>query len=138
MTIINGTSSTYESFCGENINDKEKIEAFKNNFKNAKGPDFISCLGGYVNILGPNKTDNMDQLFIIRRAMLLRSLLVRKTPYLINDNGETQVDNGIIRALLTVSRFKHESRSMEAILEMSMLSVVKKWIIEQKTKSLVF
>lgn len=128
FVFAGGTSSTYESFCGEYIKDKEKIEIFKSNFKNAKGPDFVSRLRGYVNILGPNQTDKeLDQLFIIRRAMLLRSLLVRKTPYLINDNGEAQVDNGIIRALLKVSKFKHESRSMEAILEMSMLSGAKKW-----------
>ena len=128
FVFAGGTSSTYESFCGEDIKDNAKVELFENNFKNAKGPDFVSRLRGYVNILGPNQTDNnMDQLFIIRRAMLLRSLLVRKTPYLINDNGEAQVDNGIIRALLKVSKFKHESRSMEAILEMSTLSGVKKW-----------
>ncbi|WP_455538199.1 RyR domain-containing protein [Terrisporobacter sp.] len=128
FVFAGGTSSTYESFCGEDIKDKDKIELFEKSFKNAKGPDFVSRLRGYVNILGPNQTDkDWDQLFVIRRAMLLRSLLVRKTPYLINDNGEAQVDNGIIRALLKVSKFKHESRSMEAILEMSMLSGVKKW-----------
>ncbi|WP_455539724.1 RyR domain-containing protein [Terrisporobacter sp.] len=128
FVFAGGTSSTYESFSGENIKDKDKIELFENTFKSAKGPDFISRLRGYVNILGLNQTDkDLDQLFIIRRAMLLRSLLVRKVPYLINDNGEAQVDNGIIRALLKISKFKHESRSMEAILEMSMLSGAKKW-----------
>lgn len=127
FVFAGGTSSTYESFCGEDITDKEKIELFETNFKNAKGPDFVSRLRGYVNILGPNRTDEWDQLFVIRRAMLLRTLLVRKTPHLISDNGEAQVDNGIIRALLKISKFKHESRSMEAILEMSMLSGAKKW-----------
>lgn len=128
FVFAGGTSSTYEGFCGEEIKDEDKIESFTNTFKNAKGPDFVSRLRGYVNILGPNQTDKKwDQLFIIRRAMLLRSLLIRKAPYLINDNGEAQVDNGIIRALLKIPKFKHESRSMEAILEMSMLSGVKKW-----------
>ena len=127
FVFAGGTSSTYEGFCGEEIKDEDKIESFTNTFKNAKGPDFVSRLRGYVNILGPNQTDKKwDQLFIIRRAMLLRSLLIRKAPYLINDNGEAQVDNGIIRALLKIPKFKHESRSMEAILEMSMLSGVKK------------
>lgn len=128
FVFAGGTSNTYESFCGENIEDTDKQEIFIRNFQIAKGPDFISRLRGYVNILGLNQTDKKwDQLFIIRRAMLLRSLLVRKTPHLINDKGEAQVDTGIIRALLKVSRFKHESRSMEAILEMSMLSDAKKW-----------
>ena len=68
-----------------------------------------------------------DQLFIVRRAMLLRSLLERKTPDLIDDSGEAQIDNGVLRALLKVPRYKHESRSMEAILEMSRLSNTVKW-----------
>lgn len=128
FVFAGGTSSTYEAFCGENIVEDDKLEAFQNTFKNAKGPDFVSRLRGYVNILGPNQTDKKwDQLFIIRRAMLLRSLLVRKTPFLINGNGEAQVDNGIIRALLKIPKYKHESRSMEAIMEMSMLAGVKKW-----------
>ena len=128
FVFAGGTSNTYESFCGETIEDTEQQGIFLRNFQNAKGPDFVSRLRGYVNILGLNQTDKKwDQLFIIRRAMLLRSLLVRKTPHLINDKGEAQVDSGIIRALLKVSRFKHESRSMEAILEMSMLSDAKKW-----------
>ena len=32
-----------------------------------------------------------------------------------------------LRALLKITRYKHESRSMEAILEMSMLTNAKKW-----------
>ena len=59
--------------------------------------------------------------------MLLRSLIERKTPHLIDENGEAQIDNGVLRALLKVPRYKHESRSMEAILEMSILTNAKKW-----------
>lgn len=129
FVFAGGTSSTYESFCGEVQNESSnRNDSFSETFKNAKGPDFISRLRGYVNILGPNQTDRKwDQLYIIRRAMLLRSLLVRKTPYLINDNGEAQVDDGIIRALLKVPKYKHEARSMEAIIDMSMLTGAKKW-----------
>ena len=128
FVFAGGTSSTYEAFCGEKIDDEEKYEIFLENFQNAKGPDFISRLRGYVNILGPNQTDKTwDQLFILRRAMLLRSLLVRKVPYLINEKGEAQVDVRVIRALLKVPKYKHETRSMEAILEMSMLAGAKKW-----------
>ena len=54
--------------------------------------------------------------------MLLRSLLERKVSHLINDNEEAQIDDGVLRALLKIKRYKHESRSMEAILEMSMLT----------------
>jgi hypothetical protein len=117
-----------KEFCGENIEDEEEYRRFLLGFKRAKGPDFLSRLRGYVNILGPNQTNKQrDQLFIVRRAMLLRALLENKTPHLINDRGEAQIDNGVLRALLKIPRYKHESRSMEAILEMSLLANAKKW-----------
>ena len=119
---------TFKEFCGEDIKDEVEHKEFLSEFQNAKGPDFVSRLRGYVNILGPNQTDEQwDQLFVIRRAMLLRSLIERKTPHLINERGEAQIDNGVLRALLKVPRYKHESRSMEAILEMSILTNARKW-----------
>ncbi|QZY54961.1 RyR domain-containing protein [Crassaminicella profunda] len=128
FVFAGGTSSTFKEFCGEDITDEEEQKQFRKSFKSAKGPDFISRLRGYVNILGPNQVNGkLDQLFIIRRAMLLRSLLERKEPHLINEKGEAQIDNGVLRALLKIPRYKHESRSMEAILEMSMLTQAKKW-----------
>lgn len=128
FVFAGGTASTYEEFCGEKIYEELEKEHFWKEFKNAKGPDFISRLRGYVNILGPNQVNTQsDSLFIVRRAMLLRSLIARKVPHLINEKGEALVDNGIIRALLKIPRFKHESRSMEAILDMSTLAEAKKW-----------
>ena len=128
FVFAGGTSSTYSQFCGETIQDETEYKQFYRQFQIAKGPDFISRLRGYVNILGPNQTDDhWDHLFIIRRAMLLRTLLERKTPHLINEQGQAQIDDGVLRALLKVPRYKHESRSMEAILDMSRLSQAKKW-----------
>jgi hypothetical protein len=128
FVFVGGTSSTFKGFCGEMITDEREYKDFYAAFRNAKGPDFISRLRGYVNILGPNQTDEQrDHLFIIRRAMLLRSLLERKVPHLINKDREAQIDNGVLRAMLKVPAYKHESRSMEAILEMSSLSNSKKW-----------
>lgn len=128
FVFAGGTSSTFEEFCGETITDEKEKKRFLMEFKSAKGPDFISRLRGNVNILGPNpSTHRVDQLFVIRRAMLLRSLFERKLPHLINDRGEAQIDNGVLRALLKVPRYKHESRSMEAIMDMSILTGAKKW-----------
>lgn len=127
FVFAGGTSSTFKEFIGEDIKEENEKKNFFIDFKGAKGPDFTSRLRGYVNILGPNQTNEKDQLFIIRRAMLLRSLLERKVPHLINDDGEAQIDNGVLRALLKIKRYKHESRSMEAILEMSMLTNAKTW-----------
>ncbi|MDW8802394.1 RyR domain-containing protein [Clostridium sp. A1-XYC3] len=127
FVFAGGTNSTFREFHGEDIKDENERKQFLLEFKGAKGPDFISRLRGYVNILGPNQTDERDQLFIIRRAMLLRSLIERKVPHLIDDNGKAKIDNGVLRALLKIRRYKHESRSMEAILEMSMLTNAKIW-----------
>jgi hypothetical protein len=128
FVFAGGISSTLNEFCGEDIEDDQEHKRFLLEFKGAKGPDFLSRLRGYVNILGPNQTNQqLDQLFIIRRAMLLRMLLEKKVSHLINDRGEAQIDNGILRALLKIPKYKHESRSMEAILEMSLLTNAKKW-----------
>jgi hypothetical protein len=128
FVFAGGTSSTFNKFCGEDIENENEKKQFAREFRDSKGPDFVSRLRGYVNILGPNQTDKeWDQLFIIRRAMLLRSLMESKVPHLIGAHGEAQIDNGVLRALLKVPEYKHESRSMEAILEMSMLNNAKKW-----------
>lgn len=128
FVFAGGTAVTYEAFCGEGIDELAVKMKFDKEFINAKGPDFISRLRGYVNILGINQTEKTsDPLFIIRRAMLLRSLLERKVPHLIGDNGEAFINNGVVRAMLNVPRYKHESRSMEAIVEMSMLNNAKRW-----------
>lgn len=128
FVFAGGTSSTFKDFRGETIEETIEYEQFFKEFQSKKGPDFISRLRGYVNILGPNQTDEKwDPLFVIRRAMLLRSFIERKTPHLLNENGEAQIDNGVVRAMLKVARYKHESRSMEAIMEMSSLSFAKTW-----------
>ncbi len=128
FVFAGGTSTTFKDFRGEDIEYEDEKKKFLLEFKTAKGPDFVSRLRGYVDILGPNQTDKQwDQLFIIRRAMLLRSLLERKVPHLINDKKEAQIDNGVLRAMLKIPRYKHESRSMEAILEMSRLTSARKW-----------
>lgn len=128
FVFAGGTSSTIKEFCGEDMKDETEYKQFISQFQSAKGPDFVSRLRGYVNTLGPNQTDERwDQVFIVRRAMLLRSLLERKVPHLLDGGGEAQIDNGVLRALLKIPKYKHESRSMEAILEMSMLTNAKKW-----------
>ena len=86
-------------------------------FRNVKGPDFLSRLRGTISILGPNKKDDNDKNYILRRALLLRSLCVRKLG--MDKDGKAPVADGIIRAMLTVPEFRHGARSMEAILDMS-------------------
>jgi len=100
LVFAGGTANTFDEFTKQ---DK--------NFKNIKGPDFISRLRGTINVLGPNPKDDTDKNYILRRALLLRSLCER--------NNIASISQNIIRAMLHVPEYKHGARSMEAILDMS-------------------
>lgn len=128
FVFAGGTSSSFSEFCGEKIEDEDEKRVFLKEFRSTKGPDFVIRLRGYINILGPNQSDDNDQLFMIRRAMLMRSLIEQKLPHLINENGEAQIDNDVLRAMLKIPRYKHESRSLEVIMDMSILTHAKKWV----------
>lgn len=99
--------------------------------RDAKAPDFISRLRGYVNILGANPPDDTedkkvsDPFYQIRRAILLRSILWQNVPQIFSNRdqkGRLNIDNGILRALLKTRCYKHGARSMEAIIGMSNLA----------------
>jgi hypothetical protein len=87
----------------------------------AKATDFISRLRGYVDILGPNPTDGDDRTYVLRRALLLRALLLGKAPGLFRNN-QLDIDPGVLRAFLDVTTYVHGARSMESIVDMSALS----------------
>lgn len=94
-------------------------------FCEAKGPDFVSRLKGFVNILGPNRTKGAsDPYYVVRRAILLRSILYRDAPHLFEKKGDLQllnIDTGVLRALLNVTKYEHGVRSMESLIAMSLL-----------------
>ena len=117
FVFAGGTSETMQLF-DRGASDPE--------FRAVKGPDFVSRLKGFVNILGPNpKTDVADPFFLIRRAILLRSILARDARQFFNrrdGKDMLEIDSGVLRALLQTRRYKHGVRSMESILAMSTLS----------------
>jgi len=97
-------------------------------FKQAKGPDFVSRLKGYVNVLGPNPRTGggvrSDPAHIIRRASALRSMLLRDAKHLFAEKeGDfvPNIDPGVLRAFLHTRDYHHGSRSMEAVIAMSLL-----------------
>lgn len=87
----------------------------------AKGPDFVSRLKGYVNVLGPNPQGEDDPFHLIRRAILLRSILQRAAPRLFAQR-QLNIDPGVLRAFLQTREFRHGARSLEAVVAMSRLS----------------
>jgi hypothetical protein len=114
FVFAGGTSATFAEFSREGAD-----EPAQQAFRDAKGPDFVSRLRGYVDILGPNPTGDGDYFALIRRASLLRSLLERKLPRLVDGAGGARIDPGVLRACLKVPRYKHGARSLEAIVDMS-------------------
>ena len=54
--------------------------------------------------------------------MLLRSLLLRKAKQLLDSNNRIRIDPGVLRALIKVPKYRHGARSIEAIIDMSMLN----------------
>lgn len=116
LVFAGGTSKTYAAFSQSQEEDR---------FRAAKGPDFLSRLRGCVDVMGPNRRDDDDELYVVRRGMLLRSILERNANWLIDSEKKARVDPGVIHAMLNVESYKHGARSMEAILDMSMLSRVR-------------
>ena len=99
--------------------------------REAKAPDFISRLRGYVNILGANppetdKDEKMtDPFYLVRRAILLRSMLWQNAPKIFEDRnpkGKLNIDSSVLWALLKTRQYKHGARSMEAVIGMSNLA----------------
>lgn len=109
-----GTSHNMESF---------GIDLSENDKQLAKLPDFISRLKGFLNVMGINPQGNIneDPYFILRRAIMLRSMIEYSAPGIIKNN-EVQMDAGILRAFLKTSIYKHGVRSMESIIAMSSLT----------------
>jgi hypothetical protein len=97
-------------------------------FKAVKGPDFVSRLKGYLNVLGPNRQiseQSSDPYFIIRRAILLRSIFERNANWLIREERgchRLMIDPGVLRAFLRVDDYRHGARSIESIIAMSSLT----------------
>jgi hypothetical protein len=91
----------------------------------AKKPDFVSRLRGYVDVTGPNRRGPSDVAWPLRRALLLRSLVARRAPQMMRGGPEgprLEIDEGVLRAFLSIDEYIHGARSMQAIVEMSTLS----------------
>ena len=113
FVFAGGTSWTLDNF-GKNVIDEKEARA-------AKVPDFVSRLKGYLNVLGPNpQPDQDDPYYVLRRALLLRSMLERDAKQVLR-KGQAQIDSGVLRAMLMTWRYKHGARSMESLIAMSQL-----------------
>ena len=90
---------------------KRKREQWEADFKAKKGPDFKSRLAGYINVVGPNRRDDHDITFPVRRALLLRVHLG------VAPEGSLTIDPGLLAAFLKIKEYRHGARSLEKIAE---------------------
>jgi hypothetical protein len=117
FVFAGGTAHSREQF-------KSKVEVEEN--RPLKGTDFLSRIKGFIDVLGPNPNRDdavADPYYVIRRAVLLRSILERQYPDLFeaSGRGKLNIDDGLVSAFLQVPRFEHGARSMESIVAMSRL-----------------
>jgi hypothetical protein len=118
-------------FAGGVFHNMEEFVRESGIHREAKAPDFISRLRGFVNIMGANPPESQhnavvsDPFYVIRRAILLRSILWQTVPQIFSKRdpkGKLNIDKSILRALLKTKCYKHGARSMEAIIGMSNLA----------------
>jgi hypothetical protein len=115
FVFAGGINETFDDFC----KDIDSASA-----RQAKTPDFVSRLRGYLNIRGVNPlpSEAEDKLYIVRRAILFRSHLKNIAPSLCRDNERALIDPGVLNAFLRVNKYRHGARSMEAVISMSLLA----------------
>lgn len=111
FVFAGGTSASYAEFTREG-----RSESAQEEFRLAKGPDFVSRLSGHIDTLGINKRNANDRGYVLRRAILLRSQLEKRK--LIDANDAALVDRGFLEAVLKVSHYKHGARFLEKLLQM--------------------
>ncbi|NGM37988.1 hypothetical protein G4G93_29475 [Methylobacterium sp. DB0501] len=107
-----GTSWTFEHF-----KRNGKVPETAKTFKACKGPDFVSRLDGYFDVLGPNPRAEdeagtarpRDGTFPLRRAQLVRSLLAGP------GEGRLDIDSDLLNALLLVPGYRHGARSLDKL-----------------------
>lgn len=82
-------------------------------FRAAKGPDFVSRLRGFLDVLGPNDGNAIEREWRRKRAIEYQ-LKVELAPggAAINDTPELR------QALYDIGRFRHGDRSIGAVLEL--------------------
>ena len=91
------------------------------NFRDQKGPDFISRLRGHIDVKGPNQEEGaLGHAHVIRRAIMLRKNLEKHAPYLLDPvTKHLAAEASIVRAFLTATKYLHGARSLESIVSMS-------------------
>lgn len=114
LVFAGGTSPTFSDFSLANRSDSD--EQFIR-FSRAKGPDFASRLSAHLDIVGINTTGPEDELYMIRRALAIRSLLSKSQDLQPGDLAKVDYDT-MLPALLKVPQYRNGIRSLRTMLEL--------------------
>ncbi|KAI9866751.1 MAG: hypothetical protein M1813_000693 [Trichoglossum hirsutum] len=104
------TTTSFKGFQGF-LEDKDILSA----------QEFLSCLHGFVNVLGFDQVDEFDALYPVRRAVVLRELLEEREPLLQTAKG-ISIDESILDGLLMIPTYRHGLRSLKSIIAMSQVT----------------
>lgn len=127
FVFAGGTKSSYEAFAEQELDPDPDQKFIK-----AKGPDFLSRLRGYVNIMGVDPANDKDFICIIRRANILRQNILtraktlgKQSHWLVNEKKEIVIEDAVLHTLLKIPSYKNGARSLSAIVESCELSLSK-------------
>ena len=117
----------YRTYMDKRRKDREGEEEFKRkkeSLRAVKGPDLISRLRGIIDIKGINQINDDDVYYLFRRAVILRNMLEKHMPDYFSTNQKNtplyaNIERRVLNALLNVKEYRHGTRSMEALIEMS-------------------
>ncbi len=137
FVFAGGTSSTYADFARPFLASQDGLQKVadaksERDFKDAKGPDFLSRLRGSLDIpgldlgppfdpYGPVEAFPCPAAILLRRAGILNFQIADKAPHLKDSAGACQITDNVLQALLYLPHFIHGNRSFEALLDMSSL-----------------
>lgn len=113
LVFAGGTSNTFSEF---SLADRSNTDPLWIAFSKAKGPDFVSRLKGHLNIVGINPADPDDELYLIRRAILIRTTLSKMQKLRKGDHA--RIDPDMLRAILHVPEYWHGGRSVRMLLDL--------------------
>jgi len=119
-------------FTGGVFKRMDELARASQKFRDAKAPDFVSRLSGYVDVAGPNPRNPRnprnpkdakpedDPYYLIRRAVALHSMLHQHWEDVFRgESGAPSIDEGVLRAFLLTRKYKHGARSLGSIIATS-------------------
>ena len=106
--------SSTKTSCGEFLKELERAK----DVPSRAAQEFSSCLHGFVDMLGIDRVSCSDTSYTVRRAVVLRALLVEREPNLQIGEG-ISIDESVLDGLLMVPTFRHGLRSLKSIIAMS-------------------